>query len=384
MGRWLSLALVFCSLAMLGALRADGASITVGEATVVVRQVTGLLEQNLRSLTLDDQVYFNEVIESGDESATEIRFQDDTTLTIGPNTKITLDSVVYDPDPSKAEFIVSITNGVLRLATGTLSSSAYKLNTPVATVGVRGTVVNAGVAGSDDLLRAMLEEMGVEDIGDLTGGTIVWTDEGEYYTHDCSALDIWAVNLGFPDGDADAGFARAREARVELSDGTVLFLGEDDTGELASFEEFLALAKERFEQAGAISVRQVGDEADREIQISDTDHLGRDFLLPQTYLDGGRVTPLRSDATQADTGSARRSWRGTNTATLLLHTAEGTCRDPVVGPPPAAAELAVAQMDQLIIEALEPAAGPPPGPGDDVDTFFADALLENPSQVSPD
>lgn len=141
MFKWSLLAMV--AAAFLGAASVKAAEDTpVGETTVVVRDVTGLLRQNLRHLVMEDTVYFKEVVESGEDSATEITFADGTTLTIGPNTRITLDSVVFDPDPSKGEFILSVTKGLLRLSTGDLPSTAYKVNTPTATIGVRGTVLN--------------------------------------------------------------------------------------------------------------------------------------------------------------------------------------------------------------------------------------------------
>ena len=122
----------------------------VGETMVVVRDVTGLLGKDLRQLQMQDNVYFDEVIESGEDSATEITFQDNTTLTIGPNSRITLDSVVFDPDPDASKFVLSITKGLLRLTTGQLPSSAYEVHTPVATIGVRGTVLNVIVTESQE------------------------------------------------------------------------------------------------------------------------------------------------------------------------------------------------------------------------------------------
>jgi hypothetical protein len=129
--------------------------VTVGNAKVVVKTVTGLFEGDLRQLKLQDDVYHNEIIETEAESATQITFVDETTLTLGPSSKVVLDKFVYDPDPSKASFAMTATQGVFRFASGKLPKKAYKINTPAATIGIRGTVIEvailpAGAAGESD------------------------------------------------------------------------------------------------------------------------------------------------------------------------------------------------------------------------------------------
>ncbi len=114
----------------------------VGETTVVVRDVTALLGDDVRRLSMPDRIYENERIESGVGSATEIRFRDGTILTIGPETVITLDSIVFDPDSNSRKFLVTIERGVVRVVTGDTPSSAYRVTTPVATFGVRGKTLN--------------------------------------------------------------------------------------------------------------------------------------------------------------------------------------------------------------------------------------------------
>ena len=115
---------------------------TIGNTSIVVRTVTGTLSEGKRYLQFKDDIYRNEFIETFDESATEVTFLDETTLSMGPNTKITLDRFVYDPEPENSAFVLTITEGALRFATGVLPSEAYKIHTPVSTIGVRGTVID--------------------------------------------------------------------------------------------------------------------------------------------------------------------------------------------------------------------------------------------------
>jgi hypothetical protein len=92
-------------------------------------------------LRLQDDIYHNELIETFEESATELTFLDETTINLGPNSSIVLDEFVYDPDPSNSSFVMTVTLGALRFTSGVLPGEAYKINTPVATIGIRGTIV---------------------------------------------------------------------------------------------------------------------------------------------------------------------------------------------------------------------------------------------------
>jgi hypothetical protein len=110
-----------------------------------VKTVTGVLEGDVRQLAYQDDIYHNETIETFDESATEITFLDDTAISLGPNSKITLDRFVFDPNPDASSFVMTITLGALRFASGKLPSKAYTIHTPTATIGIRGTLIDVVV-----------------------------------------------------------------------------------------------------------------------------------------------------------------------------------------------------------------------------------------------
>ena len=114
---------------------------TIGNAKTIVRTVTGSFEGDLRQLTLRDDVYHNEVIETKNQSATEIIFLDETALTLGPNARMSLDRFVYDTDPKKATFVMTATRGAFRFVSGKMSKKAYVIHTPSATIGIRGTIL---------------------------------------------------------------------------------------------------------------------------------------------------------------------------------------------------------------------------------------------------
>lgn len=144
--------------------------ITVGNTFTVVRTVMGTLDADMRRLKLADDIYHNELIETGEGSATEVVFIDETKLALGPNSSIVIDKFVYDPRPDQSSFVATATKGVFRFVTGNLPKSSYTIHTPTATIGIRGTVFSLVVLpqqatdGSESyLVRFSLEE-GAADI----------------------------------------------------------------------------------------------------------------------------------------------------------------------------------------------------------------------------
>jgi hypothetical protein len=151
--------------------------ITVGNTKVIVRTVIGSFEGDLRVLQLEDDVYHNELIETEEESATQLVFLDETTLTLGPNSTVVLDSFVYDPDPTQASFVMTATKGIFRFASGKLPKNAYRLHTPAATIGIRGTVLAfsiepGGGEGHEAVVRIALEE-GAATVDDCRGKRLI-------------------------------------------------------------------------------------------------------------------------------------------------------------------------------------------------------------------
>jgi hypothetical protein len=142
----------------------------VGNASIVVKTVTGTLENNVHKIRLQDDLYHNELIETQEESATEITFLDETIISLGPDSSIVLDEFVYDPNPSNSSFVVTVTEGAMRFTSGVLPSESYKIHTPVATIGIRGTIIDLVVeheTQSDGTVRTNVNLSVIEGEADL-------------------------------------------------------------------------------------------------------------------------------------------------------------------------------------------------------------------------
>ena len=147
--------------------------VTIGNAQIVVKTVTGTLEAESRLIQLQDDIYHNELIETGEESTTEFIFLDETKLALGPNSSMVLDRFVFDPDPDKASFVMTATAGVFRFVSGNLPKESYEIHTPTATIGIRGTaftivVLRGGQDGADTEVNITIE-YGVAEITNCRG-----------------------------------------------------------------------------------------------------------------------------------------------------------------------------------------------------------------------
>ena len=155
--------LLAAALFMLMTAAAAMAAPDVGKTSIVVRSVRGTLATQVRDLVVDDSVFQNEQVETGEKSASEIRLLDETRISVGPNSKLVLDKFVYDPNPGKGKLVLNVTEGVFRFISGTMPSEAYRIETPTATIGVRGTVFDGFVmpGGSLFVLRSPGSSMNV-------------------------------------------------------------------------------------------------------------------------------------------------------------------------------------------------------------------------------
>jgi hypothetical protein len=120
----------------------------IGAAAVVVNSVTGTLAATRQRALLRAgiDVFQNETIDTADNSASRVVFEDRTELSIGPLSQVALDRFVFDPNPAASAVAVSIVKGVARFSTGLLPKPDYVIRTPSCVIGVRGTVLTAIVS----------------------------------------------------------------------------------------------------------------------------------------------------------------------------------------------------------------------------------------------
>jgi len=138
-------ALSACACAAAFSARADDGAI--GKATAVVPAADYARGTQVAALAVDDDVRQDDRVKTSAKGSTQIKFVDGTMLTIGPNSEVKLDKMVFDNGKAK-NATIRIVRGAMRFASGTSDHSAYHIETKVATIGVRGTVID--VSYDDD------------------------------------------------------------------------------------------------------------------------------------------------------------------------------------------------------------------------------------------
>jgi hypothetical protein len=126
----------FCILVLASSAGPAFAEGKIGVAAAVQNEVFG----NSQPLSNGSGVFANERIRTGDSGMTQLQFLDETNLSVGPKSEVVLDRFVYDPNRGKGSVVVQTGRGVFRFVSGSQDPTSYQIKTPVATIGVRGTV----------------------------------------------------------------------------------------------------------------------------------------------------------------------------------------------------------------------------------------------------
>ena len=95
-----------------------------------------------RRIELGQDIVHNERVVTGADGQTQILFLDQSALTVGPNSDMTIDNFVYDPDANTGQLAMSATRGVMRFVGGKISKldNRVTMSTPSASLGIRGGV----------------------------------------------------------------------------------------------------------------------------------------------------------------------------------------------------------------------------------------------------
>lgn len=128
-------------------------------------------------LQAGDQVFQGDLLETGDNGAVGVTFADGSAFSLGGNGEMTIDQLVYDPLSQSGESFFSVVQGTFSFVSGAIAKTnpdAMTVETPVATIGVRGTKVvgQAGPEGTDNSFTLMKEDDG--QVGEI----IVYNESG--------------------------------------------------------------------------------------------------------------------------------------------------------------------------------------------------------------
>ncbi len=98
--------------------------------------------QKNEKLLNGSKVFYGDTIFVKSKSNAQILFLDETVLTVGEDTELTIDDFVYDPKTNDGNFVTNIKSGTVKFITGKISKKNpdnLEVKMPAGTLGARGT-----------------------------------------------------------------------------------------------------------------------------------------------------------------------------------------------------------------------------------------------------
>tara|TARA_B100000482_G_scaffold107127_1_gene77246 strand:+ start:483 stop:1058 length:576 start_codon:yes stop_codon:yes gene_type:complete len=109
---------------------------------VIAVGIGEILNQKNEKLSTGSKIYFGDTIIVKEKSNAQILLLDETALTVGEKSELTIDDFVYDPQSKVGKIVSNIKVGTVRIVTGEISNQNpenLKVNVPTGSVGARGT-----------------------------------------------------------------------------------------------------------------------------------------------------------------------------------------------------------------------------------------------------
>ncbi|QJB56188.1 FecR domain-containing protein [Pseudodesulfovibrio sp. zrk46] len=333
---------------------ADPAS-QIGEITIAYGTTTAEGDEGVRPLSAGSPVFADDLIKtSGPGSAVEIKFIDGALLSQGPNSSIVLDSYVFNPDQSAGEMTVKLLEGTFRSVTGEivdLNPEAFSLETPLATIGIRGTTTGHTVAPNGQEAHVVVDFVDKPVvIRSATGGPVrVVTQDGMSVSATSTGispvfratqsqlasfeqLSSQSLQQGAPVVDPRAAEEAAEEAEEAAEEAQEV---AEEAAEEAAAAEAEAEAAEAAAQAAAEAAAQAAAEAEAAAQAAAE-------LAAQAAADAAAQAAAEAAAAEA--------------AALAQAAAEAAAQQAAAEAAQAAAEAAAQAAQQAAAEAAAEAA----------------------------
>jgi hypothetical protein len=196
----------------------------IGEAVIIQNEVLRVAGSSNSQINVGDAVLRDETVQTGADSAARFVMADSTNLSLGANAAIKLDRTVLNDDHSYRDIAIRLTTGAFRFVTGHSEKAAYKITTPLATIGVRGTILDilsqrgqttvvlqegAATVCTLGFQCTQLTEPGDTAIVTLTGGKTTITKTGNTpwtFASVCAAAAGLCTVTDFADNSPPSGF----------------------------------------------------------------------------------------------------------------------------------------------------------------------------------
>src|SRR3954452_12070116 len=119
---------------------ADAPEEPIGNVATVTGSASVIRNDQTTPLKVKDDIYLNDVVQTGANSALGITFIDATTFNLKASTKITIDNYIYEEGGKSNAAIFDVAKGTAAFVAASVAKTGdMKITTPTATLGIRGT-----------------------------------------------------------------------------------------------------------------------------------------------------------------------------------------------------------------------------------------------------
>jgi hypothetical protein len=109
---------------------------------VIAAGIGEIQNQKKETLVTGSKIYFGDSVIVKTKSNAQILLMDETTITVGENSELTIDEFVYDPKSKVGKIVSNIKIGTVKIITGEISkqnTDNLVIKVPTGSVGARGT-----------------------------------------------------------------------------------------------------------------------------------------------------------------------------------------------------------------------------------------------------
>jgi hypothetical protein len=119
---------------------ADAPEEPIGNVATVTGSASVIRNDKTTPLKVKDDIYLNDVVQTGANAALGITFIDNTTFNLKASTRITIDNYVYEDGGKNNAAIFDVARGTAAFVAAAVAKTGdMKITTPTASLGIRGT-----------------------------------------------------------------------------------------------------------------------------------------------------------------------------------------------------------------------------------------------------
>ncbi len=142
-----------------------GKVVTATGSVVIERAGAVVVQANLAGQAgqtkVGDLVYLGDVVQTGADGRLGINFTDGSSFNLSSNARMALSEFVYDPNGKSNSTLFNLTKGTFTFVAGNIAKTGdMKIDTPVATMGIRGTTPHVEISDDGTVKFSTLIEEG--------------------------------------------------------------------------------------------------------------------------------------------------------------------------------------------------------------------------------